>query len=225
MSRKKIISSRSSRSTPSTTVSTGLDEATKLVGQVTKIIGTAPALSVKDRKRSPKLRKGGETVIPTVAALSDRFGLTVADHPTTTMVQSAKKAQSLIPLYKQLVLATKQVADQMFSANSESWGSATVHYTMLKRLAKTNGDLETALAPVEQFFAHRSPAVIADEKVKKDARKAAKAAKSAAKATPAVATTPSAPAPASPAPTVTPAAPSTPTAAPVTPAPTSAAPV
>ena len=205
--------------------SSQLDEAASLVKQLVALVGPVPALTTKDRARSAKLRKGGETVIPTVAALSDRFGLTVADHPTTTMVQSAKKAQSLIPLYKQLVLATKQVADQMFSANSESWGSATVHYTMLKRLAKTNGDLETALAPVEQFFAHRSPAVIADEKVKKDARKAAKAAKSAAKATPAVATTPSAPAPASPAPTVTPAAPSTPTAVPVIPAPTSAAPV
>jgi hypothetical protein len=198
---------------------TGLDEASNLVKQVTKLVGTAPALSAKDRKRSTKLRKGGETVIPTVATLSDRYGLSIASHPTKTMVESAKKAQSLIPLYKQLVQATKQVADQMFSANSESWGAATVHYSMLKRLAKTNGDLETELAPVERFFKKRSPTVVAEEKVTKDSRKAAKAAKSAAKAESKAAKTASAPAPVSPAVTESPAAPSAPIAAPVTPAP------
>ena len=203
--------------------STGLDQASKLVEQIATIVGTVPALSTKDRARSPKLRKGGETVIPTVAALSVQYGLSIASHPTTTMVESAKKAQSLIPLHKQLVQATKQVADQMFSANSESWGGATVHYSMLKRLAKTNGDLEAALAPVEQFFAQRSPAVIAEEKAKKEARKAAAAAKAAAKAASKVATTASAPAPASPAIVETPAAPSPPTAAPATPAPNSPA--
>jgi hypothetical protein len=106
----------------------------------------------------------------------------------------------------------------MFSANSESWSAATVHYTMLRRLAKENGDLETALAPVNQFFAQRSPAVTAEEKAKRDAGKAAKAAKSASKAASKVATTPSAPAPESPVAAETPAA-SPLTAAPVTPAP------
>jgi len=203
----------------------GLDEATKLVGQIKGIVGNVPALSTKDRVRSIKLRKGGETVIPTVATLSTQFGLTVASHPTTTMVEKAKRAQSLIPLHKQLVTATKQVADQMFSANSESWAAATVHYSMLKRLAKTDGDLEAALAPVEQFFKKRSPAVIAEESAKKEARKAAKAAKAAAKAAAKTETTPDATASAStsvaaplaeaPLPTVS--------AAPATPAPISAA--
>ena len=72
--------------------STGLDEASKLVEQITKLVGAVPALSAKDRKRSLKLRKGGETVIPTVAALSEQYGLSIASHPTTTMVQSAMKA-------------------------------------------------------------------------------------------------------------------------------------
>ena len=62
----------------------------------------------------------------------------------------------------------------MFSANSESWSAATVHYTMLRRLAKENGDLETALAPVNQFFAQRSPAVTAEEKAKREAELLAK---------------------------------------------------
>jgi hypothetical protein len=156
-----------------------LENAQSLLEQVTGIIGTPPSLTVKDRQRSTKLRKGGETVIPTVATLSDQFGLTLASHPTKTMVAKAKQAQDLIPLHKQLVTATKHVADQMFSANSESWAAATVHYTMLRRLAKTDGDLATALAPVEQFFAHRSAAVVKEEEAKRGHRKGAKAPKGA----------------------------------------------
>lgn len=197
----------------------GLDEAKSLVEQLQAIVGLVPALSKKTRARSVKLRKGGETVIPTVAALSEKFGLNVASHPTTTMVEKAKKAHSLIPLQKQLITATKQVSDQMFSANSESWVAATVHYSMLKRLSRTNGDLEAALAPVEQFFKQRSASVVAAEKAAKAERKAAKAAKAAAKAAAAIDGTHGAPAPGSPSITVTPVVPSVPvhTAAPVTP--------
>jgi hypothetical protein len=208
--------SHKTTSTHSENDSTGLDEASKLVDQITAIVGTVPALSAKDRKRSLKLRKGGETVIPTVAALSSQYGLSVASHPTTTMVSSAQKAQSLIPLYKKLVQATKQVADQMFTANSESWTAATVHYSMLKRLAKTNGDLETGLSNVEQFFARRSPEVVAERAAKRAAKKAADAA-AAAPTVPAAATITSAPAPVVAPAKATPAT----TAAPATPAPTS----
>jgi hypothetical protein len=160
--------SRKQTSTHSEIDAIGLEEARKLVEQVVALVGTVPALSPKDRTRSLKLRKGGETVIPTVTALSDQFGLSIVSHPTTTMVEGAKKAQSLIPLYKQLVQAAKQVADQMFTANSTSWSAATVHYTMLRRLAKTNGDLQEALVPVNQFFAQK--------KTKKDAESTAEAA-------------------------------------------------
>jgi len=215
------MSQKKTHPTESDVGSNGLEEAKALLGQITTILGTMPALSVKDRQRSAKLRKGGETVIPTVAALSDQFGLTVASHPTTTMVAKAKKAQSLIPLHKQLVTATKQVADQMFSANSESWAAATVHYTMLKRLSKTNGDLANALAPVEQFFAQRSTAVIDAEDAKTGHRRKAKTTK-VAKAKTAVengaGATASEPASATAAPAESP----SPTATPATPAPISA---
>jgi hypothetical protein len=202
--------------------SNGLDQAKSLLGQVTAIVGPAPALTATDRKRSAKLRKGGETVIATVATLSDQFGLTVASHPTTTMVQKASQAKALIPLHKQLVTATKQVADQMFSANSESWAAATVHYTMLRRLAKTDGDLATALAPVKQFFAHQSATVIKTEDAKTGHHRGAKPTK-VVKAKPVVETTSDAPAPeAAPTPAPTATAPS-PTATPATPAPTNGA--
>jgi hypothetical protein len=219
------------KTTPTETevTSNPAEAAKSLLGHITEIVGQAPKLSTKDRQRSQKLRKGGETIISTVAALSEKFGLTVASHPTAAMLEDSKKAQSLIPIHRDLDTATKQVADQIFAANSKSWAAATVHYSMLKRLAKTNGDLEAALAPVEQFFSKVSPTVAAERKAAREAAKAAKAAKALAKANakvkpqPPVETSESAPARDDASPAPTPPAATPPHAAPAPPAPTGAA--
>jgi hypothetical protein len=174
----------SKKKTPtSTDVGTNvLDELTSLVEKVTALVGNPPALTAADMKRATKLRKGGETVIPTVAALSNQFGLTISSHPADTMVAKLKKAQSLIPLHKKLVTATKQVGDSIFQAQSESWASAAVHYATLSRIAKSDGDVAKTLAPVKQFFAHRAPAVVEAEDAKRGGKKGSKAAKAAKEA-------------------------------------------
>jgi hypothetical protein len=165
----------------------GVEEAKKLLASIQEMVGPAPALSVKDRKRSLKLRKGGETVIPTVVALSEQFGLNVASHPTSEIMAKLNQAQSLIPLHKQLVTMVKHVADVIFAAHSASWEGSTVHYSMLRRLSKTDGDLETALAPVTEFFAQ-----------KKAAAKPTAAEATAGATTPAASSAPAAPATATP---------------------------
>ena len=176
--------------TSSDVSSTGLDEAKSLVEKITALVGSPPALTATDRKRSAKLRKGGETVIQTVAALATQFGLSVPGYSTQTMLAQLKQAQDLLPLHKQMVTALKKVEDSIFLAHSESWSSATVHYTMLRRLAKKDGDLAKALAPVSQFFAARSEEVVAAEDAKRGGKKGSKAAK-AAKAQAAVSDAPS----------------------------------
>jgi hypothetical protein len=151
-----------------------LDELASFVAKVTALVGDPPALTATDIKRSAKLRKGGETVIPTVAALSDKFGLSIPSHPTSDMVAKVNLATSLIPLHRGLVAVTKQVSDAMFKAQSESWGSATVHYGTLRRLAKSDGDVAKTLAPVTQFFAHKTPAVVEAEDAKRGGKKGTK---------------------------------------------------
>jgi hypothetical protein len=161
------------------TSATVLDEAKSLIDKITALVGSLPAITVNDKQRSSKLRKGGETVIPTVAALATQFGLTVPGHPTATMLAQLNQAQDLIPLHKQMVTALKKVEDAIFLGHSQSWASATVHYSMLRRLAKKDGDLEKALAPASQFFARKSPAVVQAEDAKRGGKKGSKAAKAA----------------------------------------------
>jgi hypothetical protein len=167
--------------------SNAIDAVNNLVEQVTALVGPAPTLSVADVRRSTKLRKGGEAVIPTVAALSEQFGLNVPSHPTADMLAKLNQAQTLIPLQKKVTTALKQINDVIFAAQSGSWADATVHYSMLKRLSRTNGDLEAAIVPVREFFARRDPAIGTAEKEQRVIRTAAKAAKAAARASAALA--------------------------------------
>jgi hypothetical protein len=144
-----------------------LDDAKALAEKITALVGPPPALTKTTIQRSAKLRKGGASVVQTVAMLSDQFGLVVPSNPTSAMVEKVTKAQALVALHKQLVAATKHVADAMFEAQSESWAGATVHYSMLRRLAKSDGNIATALQPVTQFFAARSTAVAEEDKAKR----------------------------------------------------------
>jgi hypothetical protein len=140
-----------------------LEELNGFIKKVTVLVGTPPALTGADIKRATKLRKGGEKVVTTIAALSDQFGLTFASHPTDAMVAQMNKANSLVALHRKLVAATKQVGDSIFLAQSESWKSAAVHYATLRKMAVTDGDVAKTLVPVTEFFARRpSTAVHSD---------------------------------------------------------------
>jgi hypothetical protein len=141
-----------------------LDDAKALGEKISALVGPAPALTKADIQRSAKLRKGGATVVQTIASLSDKVGLVVPSQPTATMVAKINQAQSLVALHQELVTATKHVADAMFQAQSESWTGATAHYSMLRRLSKTDGSIATTLQPVVQFFAARSAAVTEEAK-------------------------------------------------------------
>jgi hypothetical protein len=178
-----------------------------LLDSITTIAGPAPELTAKDRKRTSKLRKGIEKVIPTLMALSDRIGLSVPAYPTATIQANLDKVKTLSPVHEGVASAEKHLSDAIFQAQAEIWEGATVHYSMLKRLAKTNGDVAKALAPVTQFFAHKQPAVVQAEDAKRGHRKGVKEPKGST-TTPAATEEPtSAQAPAAPtAPSATPAA-------------------
>jgi len=156
-----------SKAAAAVTSSNVLDDAKALSEKITTLVGPAPVLTKGDVQRSAKLRKGGASVAQTVAALSDKIGLVVPSQPTATIVAKVNQAQSLVALHQELVTATKHVADAMFLAQSQAWAGATQHYSMLRRLSKSDGSIGKVLQPVTQFFAARSTAV---EQEAKDSR-------------------------------------------------------
>ena len=151
--------SHSTHSKAAVTSSDVLGDAKALAEKISALVGPAPALTKADVQRSAKLRKGGRTIVKTVTALSDKLGLVIPSYPTATLVEKVDQAESLVALHQELVTATKHVADAMFRAQSESWAGATAHYTMLRRLGRADGSINTTLQPAIQFFASRSAAV------------------------------------------------------------------
>jgi len=150
-------------STAEVTSSDVLGDAKALAGKITALVGQPPALTKADVQRSAKVRKGGAAMVKTIAALSDKIGLVVPSQPTATLVGKINQAQSLVALHQEMVTATKQVADAMFLAQSQSWAGATVHYSVLRRLSKSDGSVAKALQPVTQFFAARSASVTKEQ--------------------------------------------------------------
>src|SRR5271163_3790172 len=129
------------KETKETTTTSSVTEPSQVntfLESITTMAGPAPALTPKDRKRAVKLRKGGEKVVPTILALSNRIGLSVPSHPTAAIQANLDKVQALSPVHEGVVSAEKHLGDAIFQAQSAIWEGATVHYTMLKRLAKGN---------------------------------------------------------------------------------------
>jgi hypothetical protein len=151
------------KGTKETVSATDSTEIKNFLDSITKIAGPAPALTAKDRKRSVKLRKGGEKVIPTLLALSERLGLVVPSHPTSAIQANLDKVKTLTPVLESVTSAEKHLADAVFESQSAAWEGATVHYSVLRRLAKTDGDVANTLAPVAAFFAKKSTATASND--------------------------------------------------------------
>ncbi len=120
------------------------------------IASTAPALTSLDKQRRGKLRLGGEKAVPIVAALVKKYGLESPSLQAETMTANMATAQSLVPVQKRLETLNKRMEDEIFNAHSAGWAATSDGYAQLTRMAKKNGEIATAIAPVQQYFARRS---------------------------------------------------------------------
>lgn len=129
-------------------------ECRKLVGKSIEILGAyAPMLSIDERRRLPKARRGGETIVSTIARLGKEHGLDLSGRSIDAMSLNIERAQAFAPLREALVVCLQMVDDAILANSGEAWQTATLVYTMLRRLAKTNKTLAVQIAPLTEFFA------------------------------------------------------------------------
>ena len=148
---------------PGSSLASRVAYAVSLLGEVTTVLAldSEPSLSKDDIKRAVKFRKGGETVVPDLASLSASFGLEVPTRPTAEMTANLESASALMPLRVSLAQLTKQVDDVYNSDRSAVWTTATMLYSMMKRIARNEPKLAASLAPLQQFFSYRHSSVAA----------------------------------------------------------------
>ncbi len=137
-------------------------QATSLLDQAIALFQDGVDLTPLDRKRSQKLRKGGDRVIPILAQAAKQIGLSIPLAPVAPMEESLAEAQALLPVQTKIGVLQKQVGDHVFSAEGSSWGTATALYAVLRRLSKGNGQLAKLLEPAGEFFGYRHPSVRAE---------------------------------------------------------------
>ena len=198
------MSTHSKKSDPQQTAPTV--DAASAVTLLDQVIATlalpSRTLTTKQRRSATRSRKGMEKVIATLATLSNEHGVTVPKQPTSLMTSNLELVSQLDPVKQKLVSLLTLVQDNMDSAGSGSFNTATTLYGMLQKVAHRDPQLKSQLAPVRDFFAYRTPEAKAahpKQKGKKAALAAEKLAAAHAAAGSSVTVAPTAP-PATPSP-------------------------
>ncbi len=116
-----------------------------------------PALTVAQRRRMAKLRKGGGDIMPLLARLATEWSVEIRTQPTAAMTAAMQLASELDPLVTTLSGATQETQDTSFQAESDAWATASALYSVLKRMSKKDPKLAAQLAPAVDFFKFRRP--------------------------------------------------------------------
>lgn len=132
-----------------------IDEAAKLVDQAIAAINPGgPAMTTTQRRRTVKIRKGGEKFIPILVEIATTYAITSPVHAVGEMTTQLELVQKLVPLLRRVQVLLKLLEDTDLTANSDMWGTATFVYSVAKHMAKRDGNIALALAPVEEFFSN-----------------------------------------------------------------------
>ena len=132
--------------------STPIEESTNLLVQATKAIGPVQRLSPLERRRSAKARRGGHQVVPLIAAVATKYGITAPAMSGDALSASLARVQALDPLLSASAESHATIFDAHFQASNEMWTSARALYRMLKTVGHTNPSIATELKPVEEWF-------------------------------------------------------------------------
>jgi len=148
-------------STPvSSTFAARVQHAAALINEAVTVLNLGEtALSPEDKRRSLKLKKGGEVIVPQLAVLSARYGVEVPSRPTEAMTASLQLAEELEPLRATIAEISSIVEGAYASSRSETWKTATSLYSMLKKGSVREPMLGAALQPLQAYFANRHPSV------------------------------------------------------------------
>ncbi len=129
----------------------------KVCGQIDAIskelAGLITTLSPRDRKRLPKVRTGWEGLVPKLADLATRSGVSVPGVSIDAMLSEMRKVQGLAPFAARVAKLDQSITDSILLAQGNLWQSATALYTVLCRAELVQPDLGTELAPLRAFFA------------------------------------------------------------------------
>lgn len=128
----------------------------KLVTKASQPFERAPRLTATERKHLARLKRGAHQIIPLIASIARKHGVVPPDSSFDEMFSSLEYAQALEPLLGAVTVMQQTLKDQYLAHNASAWKTATVAYGMLSKAGEAKQSILDELAPVQEWFRHRS---------------------------------------------------------------------
>lgn len=148
--------SNHSNSSNSGSVSSSVDQGSTALTALLNILALyAVAMSVRDRMRTARMRRGGLEVAAMLAQIAQSFGIVVPRIDTADLVARAGIATKLVKQTNDAHQAWQTLSDTSLRYGSQVWVDSLALYDVLKGAAKRDPDLRAALAKVKAFMKPR----------------------------------------------------------------------
>jgi hypothetical protein len=130
-------------------------QAVSEIGSIEASIGDNPTITAAQKRRATKMRKGGEPIAASIAALAQQHQIESPSLQVAPMTAALGKAAALQPLVTSIAAFAQRLDNIVFAAQSGAWLIALQLYAVLRRQAATDGALHAALTPVTEFMSYR----------------------------------------------------------------------
>jgi len=132
-------------------------QAADLLAKAQDILATLKAhgitLTVDERKRSLKARRGADIHVQRVVDLATKHGVSLPNIPLAGISSDLQLANQVQPVEDELRVALQVAEDIGTQSSSEAWEGFLAYYGVLSSMAQRMPDLAAELATVVDFMA------------------------------------------------------------------------
>ncbi|MDI1449737.1 hypothetical protein [Polyangium sp. 6x1] len=133
------------------------DEHSQLLEQLKSIVEKLKAhgitLSVDERKRALRQRRGAEPHIQRIIEIAKKHNVSLKTIPLTGLENDLALAKQLQPIEEELRVALQLAEDTGMQAGSEAWEAFLAYYGVLSSMGERMPDLAAELQSVVDFMA------------------------------------------------------------------------
>jgi hypothetical protein len=159
---------------PSAALTQAAADLAACAAEIENVLGPEAAAALLDKRRSVRMRKGGERVVGVIGGLVKIYGLDSKGLHSDTMVEAMSTASELAPIEATLTRLLARVSNARFQAHSTAYDTMLQFYALLQRRALNDGQVAESIAPIEEFFSYRHNAVLANKPTKAQTKANAK---------------------------------------------------
>jgi hypothetical protein len=144
------------KASPVDTLNQTLEQLNKNLDTADSQLGSETAsLTVAQKRRLGRSRKGGERILQMIGELVKSHGLESPAMQSASMLADQERAANYAASLARLQKMEKRISDDQFVAQSNAWEQGLQFYALLQRRAQSDGTLAASLAPITAFFNYR----------------------------------------------------------------------